>query len=121
MMNKKKILKIASVVGRTFLYKILAAIVETKSVIKEQLSELQSIRFIRQTSNLSELEYVFYHTLTKEVAYESILIRQRLEIHRQIGQTIENLFKDQKEKVLFRIGLSLCTSQRLGKGSDLFI
>jgi predicted ATPase len=45
-----------------------------------------------------ELEYIFKHALTQEVAYNSLLLKRRTEIHERIGQAIENLYPDRLEE-----------------------
>ena len=41
---------------------------------------------------LSELAYIFKHSLTQDVAYESLLKQRRQEIHGRIARAIEELY-----------------------------
>ena len=43
-------------------------------------------------------EYAFRHVLIQEATYESILIKKRKELHRQIGETLEDLHADRIEE-----------------------
>jgi len=41
-----------------------------------------------------ELAYMFKHALTQDVAYNLLLVQRRQELHRLIGQAIEELYAD---------------------------
>jgi hypothetical protein len=59
----KQILKIASVVGRAFFYRVLRAVVAAGDEIELQLNELLSGDLIREKQRQPELEYIFKHAL----------------------------------------------------------
>ncbi|NIQ11403.1 MAG: hypothetical protein GWO23_17850, partial [Gammaproteobacteria bacterium] len=42
--------------------------------------------------------YIFKHALTQEVAYDSLLLKRRKEIHEKIGKVIEALYPDRLEE-----------------------
>ncbi len=44
------------------------------------------------------MEYIFKHALTQEVAYNSLLLKRRREIHEKIGQAIEELYAERIEE-----------------------
>jgi tetratricopeptide (TPR) repeat protein len=56
------------------------------------------LEFIYEKSLFPELEYIFKHALTQEVAYRSLLIKRRKEIHEKIGKAIEELYRDRSEE-----------------------
>jgi hypothetical protein len=60
-----------------------------KQGLKSYLLNLQGLEFIYEKSLFPELEYVFKHALTREVAYNSLLQQRRKEIHEKIGRAIE--------------------------------
>jgi tetratricopeptide (TPR) repeat protein len=60
--------------------------------IKSYLFNLQGLEFIYEKSLFPELEYIFKHALTQEVAYNSLLLARRKEIHEKIGKAIEELY-----------------------------
>src|SRR5205823_2358535 len=41
-----------------------------------------------------EIEYIFKHALTQEVAYNSLLAPRRKELHRRVGDAMESLFAE---------------------------
>jgi hypothetical protein len=90
----KRILQEASVIGRDFLYEILKRISELKERIDGELNQLERLDLIRTRSFQPDLEYMFKHALTQEIVYNGLLKKQRREIHEQIAQVMENLFKD---------------------------
>jgi len=66
--------------------------------LKSYLLDLQGLEFIYEKSLFPELEYIFKHALTQEVAYNSLLLKRRKEIHERIGKAIEELYADRLEE-----------------------
>jgi tetratricopeptide (TPR) repeat protein len=62
--------------------------------IEEVLRELKAIELIYEKSAFPELAYMFKHALTHEVAYNSLLVQRRKELHRVIARAIEELYAD---------------------------
>lgn len=93
----KEVLQTASVIGRTFLYRVLRAIDQANQELDRHLSELQHLELIRERRQTPELEYIFKHALAQEATYESILIQLRRVLHAQVAECMENLFSDHLE------------------------
>ncbi|HMJ79614.1 MAG TPA: AAA family ATPase, partial [Candidatus Dormibacteraeota bacterium] len=93
----KQVLRLASVIGRTFFYRLLAAISEADRDLDASLGGLQARDLVRELSREPELEYVFKHALVQEATYESIAKRRRRELHRNAAAAIESLFADRLE------------------------
>ena len=96
--NLKRIMQLASVIGRDFAFRVLSTITGMREDLKPSLLELQGLEFIYEKSLFPELEYIFKHALTQEVAYNSLLIKRRQEIHEKIGKAIEVLYADRIEE-----------------------
>jgi len=96
--NLKRIMQVASVIGRDFAYRILQTITGMQEELKGHLVNLQGLEFIYEKSLYPELEYVFKHALTQEVAYNSLLLKRRKQIHERIGKAIEDLYSDRLEE-----------------------
>ena len=92
--NLKQTMQIASVIGRDFAFRILQIITGMRKELKSSLISLQGLEFIYEKSLFPELEYIFKHALTQEVAYNSLLIARRKEIHEKVGVAIEQLYVD---------------------------
>jgi len=90
----KRILQEASVIGRHFLYDILKRITDLDDRVDQGLNTLERLDFIRTRSLQPELEYMFKHPLTQEVVYNSVLKKERQEIHEQIALVMEQLFQE---------------------------
>ena len=58
------------------------------------LSDLQAGEFIYEQPAAGDIEYIFKHALTQEVAYNSLLIERRKRLHERTGVAIEALFRE---------------------------
>jgi len=58
------------------------------------LQELKVLEFIYERSFYPELAYMFKHALTHDVAYNSLLMQRRKELHRLIAMAIEELYAE---------------------------
>jgi class 3 adenylate cyclase/tetratricopeptide (TPR) repeat protein len=94
----KHVVRRAAVIGRTFLYRILNAIVDDDQELEQELDELQNIDLIQEVKRLPELEYIFKHALAQEAAYEGILLAERREVHRRVAAAIEYLMADRLDE-----------------------
>ena len=94
----KRIMQVASVIGREFAFRILQTIMGMREELKSHLLNLQGLEFIYEKSLFPELEYIFKHALTQEVAYNSLLQKRRQLIHENIGQAIESIYSQRLEE-----------------------
>jgi class 3 adenylate cyclase/tetratricopeptide (TPR) repeat protein len=90
----KRTLQLASVIGREFTRRLLERIADIRARTEEFLRDLKAIELIYEKSAFPELAYMFKHALTHEVAYNSLLVQSRKELHRLIGLAIEELYAD---------------------------
>ena len=90
----RHVLQNAAVIGRSFDLRVLKRLTSLNGELDSHIQYLNSVSLIEPTRE----EYTFRHVLIQEAAYESILIRQRAELHRQIGETLEQLHKDRMEE-----------------------
>lgn len=95
----RQLLQTAAVIGRSFNRRVLQAIEvqsqESAQAIEQRLNILQLQEMIQEEARLPEYEYKFSNPLTQEVAYQTILLKRRRELHRRVGQAVEGLFPDQ--------------------------
>ncbi len=94
----KRTMQVASVIGRDFAFRILKSIMELGEDLRVQLTNLVGLEIIYEKALYPELEYIFKHALTQEVAYDSLLKQRRQEIHGRIAQTIEQIYGDRLEE-----------------------
>lgn len=90
------LVKIASVIGRNFFYKVLEKVVKSVENGIEQIDEtlefLKDVQLIKERPVNPDEEYIFIHPLVQEVAYESILVQERKDLHLQVAAAIESVF-----------------------------
>jgi class 3 adenylate cyclase/tetratricopeptide (TPR) repeat protein len=113
--NLKQTMQVASVIGRDFAYRILQTITGTHEELKSYLVNLQGLEFIYEKNLFPELEYVFKHALTQEVAYNSLLLQRKKEIHERIGEAIEKLYADRLEEFYEVLAHHYSRSGNMGK------
>jgi class 3 adenylate cyclase/tetratricopeptide (TPR) repeat protein len=90
----KRTLQLASVIGREFTRRLLDRIGDLRDRSDDLLRELKNVELIYETALFPELAYMFKHALTHDVAYGSLLVQRRRELHRTIALAIEELYAD---------------------------
>ncbi len=90
----RQALQLAAVIGREFTQRLLDRIAEIRAGTTTVLRQLQAIELIYEKALFPELAYMFKHALTQDVAYGSLLTQRRRELHRRIGEAIEELYAD---------------------------
>jgi predicted ATPase len=58
-----------------------------------RLSVLKDSELLYERGIYPDSEYIFKHALTQDVAYDSLLIEKRKEIHEKIGKSIEDYYR----------------------------
>ena len=86
----KRIVQEASAIGRLFSPAVLKRISGTPEHVDRSLLILKSVGLIRDSEDPGENLYVFKHALVQDVAYQSLLKRQRKDLHEKIAQVMEN-------------------------------
>jgi tetratricopeptide (TPR) repeat protein len=96
--REKHVLQTAAVIGRNFTEPILRRVVEvTETELPLALDKLAAGEFIYERALYPEMEYIFKHALTQEVAYHSVLTERRKTLHKRTAQTVEALFAESLE------------------------
>jgi predicted ATPase/class 3 adenylate cyclase len=91
----KHVLQNAAVIGRFFDLRVLKRLASLNGELDSQIQYLNDVSLIEPSRD----EYMFRHVLIQEAAYESILIKKRAELHRRIGETLEELHADRIEEL----------------------
>ena len=95
----KSLLQTASVVGRESSYDLIKRLTElTEQELLSHLSVLKDSELLYERGIYPQSTYLFKHALTQEVAYNSLLLKKRKEIHEEIGRAIEALYPDSLEE-----------------------
>jgi class 3 adenylate cyclase/predicted ATPase len=97
--DEKVFLQQLAVIGREFSLELVRQILaQPDEDFSRMLTALQHKEFLYEQPAFPEVQYIFKHALTQEVAYNSVLIKRRKVLHEQAGQTIERLFSDRLEE-----------------------
>jgi class 3 adenylate cyclase/tetratricopeptide (TPR) repeat protein len=87
----KRVLQVAAVIGSVLPYSVLAKVSGANGQLSLRLRDLQRLDLIRETRRRPDAEYVFKHALIRDVAYGTLLTRQRKQLHRRVGEAMESL------------------------------
>lgn len=85
-------MKVASVIGRIFAYRILHdsyPILEERNGLGGHLDNLTLLNLTTLETLDPELAYAFKHVITQEVSYSLMLFSQRRELHRKVAEWYE--------------------------------
>ncbi|HEY6202097.1 MAG TPA: adenylate/guanylate cyclase domain-containing protein [Candidatus Limnocylindria bacterium] len=114
----KHVLRLAAVIGRSFLYRVLRALREVDRRLDSDLAQLQQLEFIRERRRTPELEYIFKHALVHDAAYESLLLQRRKELHARVGEVIEELFANQLDEFCGVLAYHYARAERWEKAQE---
>jgi class 3 adenylate cyclase/predicted ATPase len=117
--REKFVLQTAAVIGRTFTDPILRRVVELpETELARALDKLTAAEFIYQQALYPELEYIFKHALTQEVAYNSLLNEWRLTLHENVAESIAAIFEGRVEEHLSQLAHHYTHSRNSRKAID---
>ena len=99
----KRSLRVAAVIGRQFPVRVLERVLDTtdcsdRHMTRPQLDTLEAKGLIRLATFQPELEYLFRHALVQDTAYGSLLKQERRELHRLVGDALEELYPDRARR-----------------------
>jgi class 3 adenylate cyclase/tetratricopeptide (TPR) repeat protein len=91
----KEVLQTGSVIEREFSYPLINRIMGLpEKELLSYLSILKDSELLYERDIYPQSNYIFKHTLTREVVYESILAKRKKKLHEEIGNAFEELYKD---------------------------
>jgi tetratricopeptide (TPR) repeat protein len=117
----RHLVKMASVIGRNFFYRVLSEVASTVEDIDNRLSYLKEVQLIRERERMGELEYLFKHVLTQEAAYESMLPRKRKELHLKVAGAIEKVFGERLHEFYGMLAYHYSKAENLEKTEEFLI
>ena len=119
--GSRNVVKVASVIGRSFFYRILADVVNSLKRLEEKLVYLTEIELFVRRMRMEELEYVFKHALAQEVAYESTLLQQRRELHLKVAESTERIFAEKLHEFYGILAFHYSRAENLEKAEEWLI
>src|SRR5439155_16379882 len=91
----KRLLQVASVVGKDVAFVLLQAIAELPDeALRRGLESVQAAEFLHETGLYPDLAYTFKHALTHEVTYGTLLQDRRETLHARTAGGIERLYPE---------------------------
>ena len=87
--DSRQALQTASVIGRQFRLHLFRQLSQTQEELDGWISQLESGGLIRPADVGADPLYDFPDALVQEVAYESLMVQDRQQIHRRIGELLE--------------------------------
>ena len=87
----KRTAQVAAVLGRQFRRDQLLRLLEGEGIdVRAELEELERRGIVHRKTLLSEEEFRFGESVTQELAYESLLVRERRTLHGRIARLVED-------------------------------
>jgi class 3 adenylate cyclase/tetratricopeptide (TPR) repeat protein len=106
----KRVLRIASVIGREFPVKVLEQVYSNQDQdlkhgrMIAHLSMLEYENLVKLATVHPDLRYLFYHAVIQEAAYEAILKADRKALHRRVAASLEEIFPDRLDDLAATLG-----------------
>jgi class 3 adenylate cyclase/predicted ATPase len=91
--DEKNLLQTLAIMGREFVLSLARAVAgKSDDELERLIAKLQLGEFVYEQPSIVDVEYIFKHALTQEVAYNSVLSERRKQIHEHVGHAIEAIY-----------------------------
>src|SRR6185437_1707826 len=91
--DEKNLLQTLAVLGRDFVLSLARAVAgKSEEELERLIVNLQLGEFVYEQPSISDVEYTFKHALTQEVAYNSVLMERRKQLHETVGEAMESIY-----------------------------
>jgi class 3 adenylate cyclase/tetratricopeptide (TPR) repeat protein len=119
--RSRELVKVASVIGRSFFDRILKDVAKSIDQIDSRLAYLKNLQLIRDRVRHKELEYLFKHALAQEAAYNSTLLQKRRALHVKVAQAIERIFQERVHEFYGMLAYHYTRGQDLEKAEEYLL
>jgi predicted ATPase len=117
--GEKELLQTLAALGREFPFGLVRRVtLKPDDELGRMLSRLQAGEFIYEQPAPGDVEYIFKHALTQEVAYNALLIERRKLLHERAGVALESMFAGQLEDHLDELAHHYSRSDNAGKAVE---
>ncbi len=114
----KRVAQVAAVLGRQFRRRHLAVLLAEEPIdVDSELEELERRGVLHRSGGMAEDELRFGESLTQEVAYEGLLLRERRSLHDRAAEVLEAESRDSTQFGDARGRLALA-AHHLARGDD---
>jgi len=117
--QEKELLQTLAVLGQEFPLGLVKHVIFTPDdTLERGLSQLQAGEFIYEQPAAGEVEYVFKHALTQEVAYNALLIERRKLLHERAGEALESMHAERLDDHLGDLARHYSRSDNFSKAAE---
>jgi class 3 adenylate cyclase/tetratricopeptide (TPR) repeat protein len=106
----RRLLKVASVLGRRFPYALLRELAETAE-IDGPLDQLIEAELVRELPRAGERTFAFKHAITQEVVYSTVLLAHRRKLHVRIAELLESTYGDRLDELAGTVAFHYAQAQ----------
>jgi class 3 adenylate cyclase/tetratricopeptide (TPR) repeat protein len=114
----RRLLQIASVLGRRFERRVLAMVAAEEGEIELSLRHLTQSQLLIEARDHEEVEYVFKHALILDTVYGSILQRTRKQLHAAVAQAMESVYGQRLHEFFGMLAYHWSRAEDLDKAED---
>ena len=117
--GEKELLQTLAVLGREFSLTLVQRVTrKPNDELERMLSRLQAGEFIYEQPAAGDVEYIFKHALTQEVASNALLVERRKLLHERAGGALESMFAGQLDDHLDELAHHYRRSDNVGKAVE---
>jgi len=115
----KEVIQTGSVIEREFIYELIKRSMDlSEKELLSHLSILKDVELLYERGIYPQSTYIFKHSLTREVVYDSILSKRKKILHEEIGNSIEDLYKDHLDEYYGILTEHYINSENYEKGAE---
>ena len=117
--DEKNLLQTLAVLGREFVLSLARAVADkSEDELERLIARLQLGEFVYEQPSIADVEYIFKHALTQEVAYNSVLLERRKQLHENAGNAIEAIYTASLDDHLAELAHHYSRSSNNGKAVE---
>jgi tetratricopeptide (TPR) repeat protein len=117
--DEKELLQTLAVLGREFPFGLVRRVtLKPDDELEGALSRLQGGEFIYEQPAAGDIDYIFKHALTQEVAYNSVLLERRKLLHERAGVALESMYAGQLDDHLNELAHHYSRSDNVAKAVE---
>jgi class 3 adenylate cyclase/predicted ATPase len=118
--DEKELLQTLAVIGREFALSLVRRVADGRKAdeLERMLADLQMAEFIYEQPATGDIEYIFKHALTQEVAYNSVLIEHRKLLHERAAVALESICAEQLDDRLGDLARHYSRSDNIAKAVE---
>jgi class 3 adenylate cyclase/tetratricopeptide (TPR) repeat protein len=115
----KEVIQTGSVIEREFSYELIRRVTDLpEQMLLSRLSILKDAELLYERGIYPDTTYIFKHALTWKAVYDSILARRKKKLHEDIGNAIEDLYKENIGEYYGVLAEHFIYSENYVKGGD---